>query len=152
MVKTTGGPALCAKVVSPALTSGAVSLLQEHLTTEEKELWVSLGPNWTSHWFVCLCMCVWISVLQCVRVSCCSNKPSRTISPSSQLSVTVPPYTPVFLDGWQPQTFDSTGQPLEDPIESQHKQDAVMESSAAQTLQVRARQTAEGAGEAADEV
>lgn len=74
------------------------------------------------------------------------------ISPSSQLSVTVPPYTPVFLDGWQPQTFDSTGQPLEDPIESQHKQDAVMESSAAQTLQVRARQTAEGAGEAADEV
>lgn len=80
MVKTTGGPALCAKVVSPALTSGAVSLLQEHLTTEEKELWVSLGPNWTSHWFVCLCMCVWISVLQCVRVSCCSNKPSRHLS------------------------------------------------------------------------
>lgn len=47
MVKTTGGPALGASVVSPAMTEGAVSLLQEHLTHEEKELWKSLGDNWT---------------------------------------------------------------------------------------------------------
>ncbi|KAM7386667.1 hypothetical protein PAMA_009333 [Pampus argenteus] len=116
MVKTTGGPSLGADVVSPALTSGAVSLLQEHLTEEEKELWTSLGPNWTSH--------------------------------CSQLSVSIPPYSPVFLDGWQPHTFDSTGHPLEDPIESQHKQDAVRESR----VQDQARQTAGGHGAGTDEV
>ncbi|XP_078141041.1 epidermal growth factor receptor kinase substrate 8-like protein 1a [Centroberyx gerrardi] len=96
MVKTTGGPELGAAVVSPALTSGAVSLLQEHLTAEEKELWTSLGANWTLH--------------------------------CSQLSVSVPPYTPVFLDGWQPQGLESDAQPVEDPIESQHKQDAFRQS------------------------
>ncbi|XP_029292928.1 epidermal growth factor receptor kinase substrate 8-like protein 1a [Cottoperca gobio] len=115
MVKTTGGPALGALVVSPAMTSGAVSLLQEHLAEGEKELWTSLGPNWTS--------------------------------PCSHLSVSVPPYSPVFLDGWQPQAYDSTGQLFEDPIESQHKQDALRESREARTLQDQARHTAEGPGE-----
>ncbi|XP_075993105.1 epidermal growth factor receptor kinase substrate 8-like protein 1 [Genypterus blacodes] len=106
MVKTTGGPALGAAVVSPALTSGAVSLLQEHLTREEKELWTSLGPYWTL--------------------------------PRSQLSVSVPPFSPVFMDRWQPQGFDSHGQPLEDPIESQHKEDTFMSR-----MQEQARQTQE---------
>ncbi|KAK5856465.1 hypothetical protein PBY51_008057 [Eleginops maclovinus] len=115
MVKTTGGPELGASVVSPAMTSGAVSLLQNHLTEEDTELWTSLGPNWTS--------------------------------PCSHLSMSVPPYTPVFLDGWKPQAYDSTGQLFEDPIESQHKQDAFSESSGANSLQERARQTAEGPGE-----
>ncbi|KAM9425558.1 epidermal growth factor receptor kinase substrate 8-like protein 1 isoform 2-T3 [Pholidichthys leucotaenia] len=46
MVKTTG-PALPASVSSPALTNSAVSLLQDTLTEEEKQLWTSLGPNWT---------------------------------------------------------------------------------------------------------
>uniref|UniRef100_A0A3Q3K9D6 SH3 domain-containing protein n=1 Tax=Monopterus albus TaxID=43700 RepID=A0A3Q3K9D6_MONAL len=103
LVRTTGGPALGASVVSPSITSGAVSFLLKHLTEQEKELWTSLGPNWTS--------------------------------PRSRLSVSVPPYSPVFLDGWQPQAYDSAGQPLEDPVESQHKQDAVRESRAAQTQQ-----------------
>ena len=58
LVKTTGGPELGATVVSPALTQGAVSLLQEHLTEDEKELWTSLGPNWTLHWYVCVCACM----------------------------------------------------------------------------------------------
>lgn len=120
MVKTTGGPALGASVLSPAMTSGAVSLLQEHLTKDEKELWTSLGPNW--------------------------------ISPCSQLSVSVPPYSPVFLDGWQPQAYDSTGQLCEDPIESQHKQDALRESREGRNLQEQARRTAESPGEGADEV
>ncbi|XP_035510876.1 epidermal growth factor receptor kinase substrate 8-like protein 1a [Morone saxatilis] len=114
LVKTTGGPLLGASVVSPAMTSGAVSLLHEHLTEEEKELWTSLGPNW--------------------------------ISPCSQLSVSVPPYSPVFLDGWQLPAYDSTGQPWEDPIELQHKQD-VRERRAAQTQQDHARQTGQGHGE-----
>ncbi|XP_059204577.1 epidermal growth factor receptor kinase substrate 8-like protein 1a [Centropristis striata] len=119
MVRTTGGPELAASVVSPALTSGAVSLLQENLTAEEKELWTSLGPNWTS--------------------------------PCSHLSVSVPPYSPVFLDGWQPQAYDSTGQLFEDPIESQHKEDAVRESREVQTLQDQARRTATGPGEDTDD-
>ncbi|KAJ0000861.1 hypothetical protein NQD34_005881 [Periophthalmus magnuspinnatus] len=95
MVKTTE-PELGASVVSPALTAGALSLLQDQLTAEERELWTSLGHNWTSA--------------------------------RSHLGVSVPPYCPVFLDGWQPKGFDSSGQPVEDPIESQHKEDMLTES------------------------
>nr|XP_046271444.1 epidermal growth factor receptor kinase substrate 8-like protein 1a isoform X2 [Scatophagus argus] len=120
MVKTTGGPALGASVVSPAMTSGAVSLLHKHLTEEEKELWASLGPNWTS--------------------------------PCSHLSASVPPYSLVFLDGWQPQAYDSAGQPLEDPVKLQHKQDALTESRVAQSLQDQVRQTVDDHGEGTDEV
>ncbi|XP_060749171.1 epidermal growth factor receptor kinase substrate 8-like protein 1a isoform X1 [Tachysurus vachellii] len=47
MVKTTGGPDLAAGVSSPALTNGAISLLQQNLMQDERELWSSLGPNWT---------------------------------------------------------------------------------------------------------
>lgn len=55
------------------------------------------------------------------------------------------------MDGWQPPACDSAGQPLEDPIESQHKQDAFRESRAAQALQDQAQQSA-GPGEGADDV
>ncbi|XP_068583939.1 epidermal growth factor receptor kinase substrate 8-like protein 1a [Cebidichthys violaceus] len=120
MVKTTGGPALGASVVSPAMTSGAVSLLQDHLIEEEKELWTSLGPNWTS--------------------------------PCLNLNVSVPPYSPVFLDGWKPQAYNSTGQLFEDPIESQHKQDAFRESREARLPQNQVRQTAEHPGEGDAEI
>ncbi|CAN9508540.1 unnamed protein product [Ophioblennius macclurei] len=47
MVKTTGGPGLGASVSSPAMTTSAISLLQDNLNEQEKELWTSLGPNWT---------------------------------------------------------------------------------------------------------
>ncbi|XP_034395919.1 epidermal growth factor receptor kinase substrate 8-like protein 1a [Cyclopterus lumpus] len=117
MMQTTGGPALGASVVSPAMTSGAVLLLQEHLIAEEKKLWTSLGANWTS--------------------------------PCLHLNVSVPPYSPVFLDGWKPQAYDSTGQLFEDPIESQHKQDALRES---RSLQDQVQQTAELPGEGNEEV
>lgn len=66
--------------------------------------------------------------------------------------MSVPPFSPVFLDGWQPQAYDATGRPLKDPIESQHKQDALRERRGAQSLQDQARQTAEGHGEGTDEV
>ncbi|XP_068435297.1 epidermal growth factor receptor kinase substrate 8-like protein 1a [Clinocottus analis] len=120
MVNTTGGPALGASVVSPAMTSGTVSLLQEHLIAEEKKLWTSLGPNWTS--------------------------------PCLHLNVSVPPYSPVFLDGWKPQAYDSTGQLFEDPIESQHKQDALRESREARNVQGQVQPTAEYPGEGNNEV
>ncbi|XP_066498634.1 epidermal growth factor receptor kinase substrate 8-like protein 1a [Hoplias malabaricus] len=96
MVKTTGGPDLAAGVNSPALTSGAVTLLQQNLTEQEKELWISLGPNWTKSY--------------------------------SQHASTLSPYTPVFLDRWQPQACDTNGQVFEDPVESQHKYEAQLES------------------------
>ncbi|XP_051970665.1 epidermal growth factor receptor kinase substrate 8-like protein 1 [Xyrauchen texanus] len=47
IVKATGGPGLAASVSSPAMTQGAVTLLQNNLTAQENELWVALGPNWT---------------------------------------------------------------------------------------------------------
>lgn len=53
--------------------------------------------------------------------------------PSSNLSPSAPLYSPVFLDGWKPQAFDSSGRPLEDPIESEHKQDALRESRTEQS-------------------
>ncbi|KAG5832351.1 hypothetical protein ANANG_G00290190 [Anguilla anguilla] len=81
-----------AGVASPALTGGAVALLQDSLTDEEKQLWTSLGPNWTL--------------------------------PRSQLG-DVPPYTPAFMDGWKPEAFDPEGQLWEDPLELQHKQEAL---------------------------
>nr|XP_009297556.1 eps8-like1 isoform X1 [Danio rerio]XP_009297557.1 eps8-like1 isoform X1 [Danio rerio]XP_021326188.1 eps8-like1 isoform X1 [Danio rerio] len=96
MVKTTGGPKLASSISSPALTSGAISLLQHNLNEQEKTLWTSLGPNWTL--------------------------------PYSQLSETVPQYTPVFLDGWQPIAVDANGQPIEDPIEVQHKHEALIQT------------------------
>uniref|UniRef100_M4AW67 EPS8 signaling adaptor L1b n=1 Tax=Xiphophorus maculatus TaxID=8083 RepID=M4AW67_XIPMA len=49
MVKTTGGPAFGAAVSSPAMSSSAVSLLQEALNEDEAALWTALGPNWTLH-------------------------------------------------------------------------------------------------------
>ncbi|XP_074519925.1 epidermal growth factor receptor kinase substrate 8-like protein 1 [Halichoeres trimaculatus] len=89
MVKTTGGPGLGASVSSPALTTSAVSLLQDTLSEGERQLWTSLGPNWTL--------------------------------PRSQLRGPVAPYTPVFHDGWKPETLRADGQVWEDPVESQHK-------------------------------
>uniref|UniRef100_A0A3Q4G6Q8 Uncharacterized protein n=1 Tax=Neolamprologus brichardi TaxID=32507 RepID=A0A3Q4G6Q8_NEOBR len=100
MVKTTGGPAFGAAISSPALTSSAVSLLQDTLTEEERQLWTSLGPNWTH---------------------------PRQLKPESQLRGPVAPYTPVFFDGWKPEALKPDGQVWEDPVESQHKLEALRE-------------------------
>ncbi|XP_072535217.1 LOW QUALITY PROTEIN: epidermal growth factor receptor kinase substrate 8-like protein 1 [Salminus brasiliensis] len=47
IVKVTGGPTVAATVSSPALTAGAVDLLQNNLDLQEHALWSSLGPYWT---------------------------------------------------------------------------------------------------------
>lgn len=93
------------------------------------------------------CLCAWILVSEC-----CSNK---ILSPplfSLHLKVSVPPYSPVFMDGWKPQACDPTGQPFEDPVESQHKQDAFEESREARLKQDQVRQTAQPPGEERGEV
>lgn len=106
-MKTTGGPALAATVVIPAMTRGAVSLLQEHLTEGEKELWTSLGSNWTSSWSVCVMpLCINL-VLRVSHVeltdplSPLSPPPVRTsmwpflhIHPSSWMDGSLGPMTP----------------------------------------------------------
>ncbi|KAL6095212.1 eps8l1 [Pungitius sinensis] len=99
MVKTTGGPSLGASVSSPAMTSSAVYLLHDNLSEEERQLWTSLGPNWTL--------------------------------PRSQLTGPVAPYTPVFLDGWKPEASRADGPVWEDPVESQHKLEAVQQQQSA---------------------
>ncbi|XP_028845988.1 epidermal growth factor receptor kinase substrate 8-like protein 1 [Denticeps clupeoides] len=88
MVKATGGPALALRVLSPAMTTGAVSLLQNTLSDEEKQLWRSLGTYWTE--------------------------------PRSQLPGNVPPYSPVFLNGWKQ---EGLGEDAHDPVEAQHRQE-----------------------------
>uniref|UniRef100_A0A8C9ZJE4 EPS8 signaling adaptor L1b n=1 Tax=Sander lucioperca TaxID=283035 RepID=A0A8C9ZJE4_SANLU len=99
MVRTTGGPALGASVSSPALTSSAVSLLQDNLSEEERQLWTSLGPNWTL--------------------------PRSVPTITWPLRGPVAPYTPVFLDGWKPEASRADGQVWEDPVDSQHKHEAL---------------------------
>lgn len=44
---------------------------------------------------------------------------------SSQLRRPVAPYTPVFLGGWKPEASGPDGQVWEDPVESQHKYEAL---------------------------
>lgn len=70
MVKTTGGPGLATDVSSPALTSGALALLQQNLTQEESELWGSLGPNWTQSQSVLLVCTHFKSTLFWIAVCC----------------------------------------------------------------------------------
>lgn len=45
----------------------------------------------------------------------------------SQLRGPVAPYTPVFFDGWKPEALKPDGQVWEDPVESQHKLEALRE-------------------------
>ncbi|KAL0984298.1 hypothetical protein UPYG_G00139620 [Umbra pygmaea] len=45
--------------------------------------------------------------------------------PRSQLRGPVAPYAPVFMDGWKPEGSRADGQLYEDPIESEHKTEAL---------------------------
>lgn len=53
------------------------------------------------------------------------NTPFGFGSLSSQLRGPVAPFTPVFLDGWKPEPLRVDGQVWEDPVESQHKHEAL---------------------------
>lgn len=44
---------------------------------------------------------------------------------SSQLSGPIAPYSPVFLSCWKPEALKADGQVWEDPVESQHKHEAL---------------------------
>ncbi|XP_069047904.1 epidermal growth factor receptor kinase substrate 8-like protein 1 isoform X2 [Lepisosteus oculatus] len=100
LVKTTGGPSMAAGVSSPAMTTEAVTLLQDNLLGTEKQLWTGLGTNWTR---------------------------SRSQLPG----VSINPYSPQFLSGWEPENFDPDAQLLGDPVELQHKEESLREQPAA---------------------
>ncbi|CAN0422575.1 unnamed protein product [Lampetra fluviatilis] len=72
LVKQTGGPELASSVISPLLTQETRNLLEDHVTEEERLLWVSLGNAW---------------------------KASREEWPQDQA---VQEYTPKFKNGWEP--------------------------------------------------
>lgn len=63
-----------------------------------------------------------------INISLVKKKKDRMNPPcslSSQLRGPVAPYTPVFLDGWKPEALRADGQVWEDPVESQHKHEAL---------------------------
>ncbi|KPP69457.1 epidermal growth factor receptor kinase substrate 8-like protein 1-like, partial [Scleropages formosus] len=95
LVRTTGGPASAAAVSSPAMTNGAITLLQDNLTAEEKQLWTSLGPNWML---------------------------PRSLLPGSGSTME---YMPIFQDGWKPELLNPHRQLWEDPVQAQHKLEAL---------------------------
>jgi len=47
VVQTTGGPELAGTVLSPLLTKDTIDFLQYTVTSEEGQLWMSLGDTWT---------------------------------------------------------------------------------------------------------
>lgn len=95
MVNATGGPEVARGVGTPCLTQDAVTLLRDTLNEKEDALWRSLGENWTL---------------------------PRSELPQDQRG---PPYTPTFLSGWEPSPLDPEGIPWEDPVELQHKHEAL---------------------------
>ncbi|XP_078366164.1 epidermal growth factor receptor kinase substrate 8-like isoform X2 [Oculina patagonica] len=73
LIRCTGGPEKARAVVVPLLTTHAIDLLQNCLSSKETEFWMSLGPNW--------------------------NMTKSSLQFKDQF---IPPYTPVFKDGWVP--------------------------------------------------
>lgn len=75
-------------------------------------------------------VCVLLSAPICASAYSTSvlRRNALSVILSSQQTVSAPPYSPVFLDGWQPQAYDSAGRLLVDPIQLQHKEDAFNES------------------------
>lgn len=72
--------------------------------------------------------------------------------PSSQQDKSVPSYIPVFLDGWKPQHSDENGEPLEDPVKSQNRHEAILERQQSQMAPSQASLPTEDTEESVEEV
>ncbi|XP_035768057.1 epidermal growth factor receptor kinase substrate 8-like protein 2 [Neolamprologus brichardi] len=59
----------------------------------------------------------------------------HVFKPLDMLRGPVAPYTPVFFDGWKPEALKPDGQVWEDPVESQHKLEALREKQEQQPPQ-----------------
>ncbi|XP_025019010.1 epidermal growth factor receptor kinase substrate 8 isoform X1 [Python bivittatus] len=86
VVQATGGPELANTVLSPLLTKDTIEFLRCIVTSEEGQLWVSLGNAWTK---------------------------ARAEWPKDQF---IPPYVPRFRNGWEPPLLSFMGAPKEQEL------------------------------------
>ncbi|NXH42785.1 EPS8 kinase, partial [Dicaeum eximium] len=86
VVQTTGGPELASTVLSPLLTKDTIDFLRYILTSEEGQLWMSLGDSWTK---------------------------ARAEWPKDHF---IPPYVPRFRNGWEPPLLNFMGAPKEQEL------------------------------------
>nr|XP_060632625.1 epidermal growth factor receptor kinase substrate 8 isoform X3 [Anolis sagrei ordinatus] len=86
VVQATGGPELASTVLSPLLTKDTIDFLRYTVTSEEGQLWMSLGDTWTK---------------------------ARAEWPKEQF---IPPYVPRFRNGWEPPLLSFLGAPKEQEL------------------------------------
>ncbi|NXQ19057.1 EPS8 kinase, partial [Peucedramus taeniatus] len=86
VVQTTGGPELASTVLSPLLTRDTIDFLRYTVTSEEGQLWMSLGDSWTK---------------------------ARAEWPKDHF---IPPYVPRFRNGWEPPLLNFMGAPKEQEL------------------------------------
>ncbi|KAM9276280.1 epidermal growth factor receptor kinase substrate 8 isoform 1-T1 [Cariama cristata] len=86
VVQTTGGPELAGTVLSPLLTKDTIDFLRYTVTSEEGQLWMSLGDTWTK---------------------------ARADWPKDHF---IPPYVPRFRNGWEPPLLNFIGTPKEQEL------------------------------------
>ncbi|XP_006866088.1 PREDICTED: epidermal growth factor receptor kinase substrate 8 [Chrysochloris asiatica] len=86
VVQATGGPELAGSVLSPLLTKDTVDFLNYTVTSEERQLWMSLGEAWIK---------------------------ARAEWPKEQF---IPPYVPRFRNGWEPPMLNFMGAPVEQDL------------------------------------
>ncbi|NWX12765.1 EPS8 kinase, partial [Aegotheles bennettii] len=86
VVQTTGGPELAGTVLSPLLTKDTIDFLRYTVTSEEGQLWMSLGDTWTK---------------------------ARADWPKDHF---IPPYVPRFRNGWEPPLLNFMGAPKEQEL------------------------------------
>ncbi|XP_053918557.1 epidermal growth factor receptor kinase substrate 8 isoform X3 [Cuculus canorus] len=86
VVQTTGGPELAGTVLSPLLSKDTIDFLRYTVTSEEGQLWMSLGDTWTK---------------------------ARADWPKDQF---IPPYVPRFRNGWEPPLLNFMGAPKEQEL------------------------------------
>ncbi|KFQ85088.1 Epidermal growth factor receptor kinase substrate 8, partial [Phoenicopterus ruber ruber] len=86
VVQTTGGPELAGTVLSPLLTKDTIEFLRFTVSSEEGQLWMSLGDTWTK---------------------------ARADWPKDHF---IPPYVPRFRNGWEPPLLNFMGAPKEQEL------------------------------------
>ncbi|XP_067415247.1 epidermal growth factor receptor kinase substrate 8 [Emydura macquarii macquarii] len=86
VVQATGGPELASTVLSPLLTKDTIDFLRFTVSSEEGQLWMSLGDTWTK---------------------------ARVDWPKDQF---IPPYIPRFRNGWEPPLLSFMGAPNEQEL------------------------------------
>ncbi|XP_077196830.1 epidermal growth factor receptor kinase substrate 8 isoform X3 [Paroedura picta] len=86
VVQATGGPEFASTILSPLLTKDTIEFLRYTVTSEEGQLWMSLGDAWTK---------------------------ARAEWPKEQF---IPPYVPRFRNGWEPPLLSFLGAPKEQEL------------------------------------